>query len=125
MAKRRKTISEALTAEPSPEEIAAVQQMQPLQVPEWYASGAQVVFAGNDIQLIFNKPVLLGEVAHGGAAMSKTVGMIAPVGLVRMSIATFKDLSVLLAAQVEKREAEIGPIETEYTKQLAASGKKH
>src|SRR4051794_1073947 len=100
---------------PSSDEIAEVQGMQPLQMPEWYASGAQIVFAGNDVQLIFNKPVLLGELAHGAASMSHTVGLITPVGMVRMSLATLKDLSVLLAEQVEKREVALGPIETDFT----------
>lgn len=44
--------------EPTPAEIAAIQPLQPVQMPEWYASGAQLVFAGNDVQLVFNKPVV-------------------------------------------------------------------
>ena len=135
MAKRKQPIAKGAkttgATEPSPEEVAAVQNLQPLQMPEWYASGAQLVIAGNDVQLIFNKPTLLGGMAHGVPTVSHTVGLITPVGLVRMSMATLKDLSVLLSEQVEKREAQEGAIETDYTKQRAlqskeaASKKKH
>jgi hypothetical protein len=133
MAKHKKSVekvAETATNEPTAEEIAKVQTMHPLDMPEWYASGAQLVIAGNDAQLIFNKPVLLGQVAHGGPQMSQTVGLITPVGVVRLSMATLKDISVMLSNQIAKREAEFGVIETDYTKQeaqkqTAASKKKH
>ena len=130
MAKRKKPAADVAETsgvlQPTPEQIAAAQALQPVEMPEWYASGAQLVIAGNDAQLIFNKAVLLGAVTHGAPQMSHTVGIITPVGLVRMSMATLKDISIMLASQVEKRESEIGVIETDYTKQQkkAASKKK-
>ncbi|RYX90978.1 MAG: hypothetical protein EON84_13280 [Bradyrhizobiaceae bacterium] len=119
VAKKNPVMDTAGVVQPTPEEIAAAQNLQIVDMPEWYASGAQLVIAGNDAQLIFNKPILLGEVIHGAARMSHTIGLVSQVGMVRMSLATLKDVSVLLAAQVAKREAEFGVIETDYTKQLA------
>jgi hypothetical protein len=103
-------------AEPPPEALAEIENMQPVEMPEWYASGAQLVWAGNDVQLIFNKAVLLGTVTHGKPQTSHTVALIAPVGLVRMSAATLKDVTVLLSEQIAKHEAEHGAIETSFTK---------
>jgi hypothetical protein len=100
----------------SPQDIAKAEHMQPLQMPEWYAAGAQLIIAGNDAQLVFNKPVML--VAPNNAAVHN-LAINMPVGLVRMSLGTLKDLSVLLHDQVMKREKDMGAIETEYTKSRA------
>src|SRR5262249_3513634 len=78
---------ETATGEPSAPEVAAVADMVPLQIPEWYASGAQLVVAGNDAQLIFNKPQLLGQIVHGVIAPAGSVGINLPVGMVRLSLA--------------------------------------
>jgi hypothetical protein len=120
---------ETATGEPSAAEIAAVQHLMPIVMPEWYAAGVQLVWAGNDVQLIFTKPVVLGDVVHGVPRMSQGVAIIESVGMVRLSIATLKDISILLAEQVAKRESEVGVIETDFTRQRAqtqvASKKKH
>jgi len=116
----------------SAEEVAVAQGLQIVQMPEWYASGSQLVIAGNDAQIIFNKPMLLGDTTHGLPTLSHNVAVIAPVGMVRMSIGTLKDLSILLSEQVAKREAEEGVIHTAFTRMReaarsrgASSKKKH
>ena len=126
MAKRKKAVlaaasgrAEPSVGEPSAADIAKVQHLAPIQIPEWYAAGIRLIMAGNDVQLIFTKPVLLGDPNSAGGQAENSLALLAPVGIVRMSRSTLKDISVLLGNQMTKLEKESGVIETDYTRRLA------
>jgi hypothetical protein len=105
-----------------PEDVPA--NLPLINAPEWYVSGAQVLWASNDPILLFNKiiPATPSPPPPGSPPGTVTQGLafVAPVGMVRMSAETLKELSIALKMAVELREKDIGkPIETEATRQLA------
>jgi hypothetical protein len=86
--------------------------------PTFHASTINLQWAGNDGILIFARPQ---------PATLPPLGEMAPFGLsevtaiMHLSSATLKDLSILLAEQIAGYEKKAGaPIETDYTRRLAA-----
>jgi hypothetical protein len=103
--------------------------MQLINGPEWYVTGAQVLWGPNDPIIMFNKiiPAVPPAPPPGTPAGTQMQGyaLVAPVGLVRLSGEALKDLAAALQIAVEVREQEIGkPIETDSTRQQAAAKKK-
>jgi hypothetical protein len=100
-----------------------------INAPEWFVNGAQVLWAGNDPIILFNKimPAVPPPPPPGtppGTSM-QSLALVAPIGMVRLSSETLKDLATALHTAVEMREKDIGRvIETDTTRQQDAAKKK-
>lgn len=108
-----------------PEDVPA--NVQFLNIPEWYITGAQILWAGSDPIILFNKIIPVGGTPPGVSpgVPQTSLAYVAPVGTVRLSAETLKELAGALQMAVAAREKDIGkPIETEGTRQQAASQKK-
>jgi hypothetical protein len=100
-----------------------------INAPEWFVNGAQVLWAGNDPIILFNKiiPAVPSPLPPGTPPGTPTQGLalVVPIGMVRLSAETLKDLATALHAAVEMREKDIGKmIETDTMRQQAAAKKK-
>jgi hypothetical protein len=106
-----------------PEDVP--KDLQLLNLPEWFVNGSQVLWAGNDPILMFNKiiPSMPPPMQPGQAVTG--LAYVAPIGLVRMSSEALKELGEAIRIAVELREKDIGrPIETDAMRQTAAQQKK-
>jgi hypothetical protein len=103
--------------------------LQLINAPEWFVNGAQVLWAGNDPIILFNKiiPAVPPPPPPGmlPGTPTQSLALVAPIGMVRLSAETLKDLATALHAAVEIREKDIGKaIETDTMRQQAAAKKK-
>jgi hypothetical protein len=111
---------------PAPDALANLPPL--INVPEWFVNGAQVLWAGNDPMILFNKiiPTVPSPPPPGTppGTPTQSLALVAPIGIVRLSAETLKDLATALHAAVEMREKDFGkPIETDTTRQQAAAKK--
>jgi hypothetical protein len=92
------------------------QNLQLINAPEFLVNGGQVVWAGNDPIVILNKVV--PAIPAPGATQG--LAYVAPIGMIRMSSETLKEISQMLVRAIEFREKEIGhPIETAEMRQAS------
>jgi hypothetical protein len=102
-----------------PEDVP--QNLQILNVPEWFASGFQVMWAGNDPLILLNKPVPTAPPPGGGPQLA----FVAPVGILRLSSEALKELYLAIGTSIEHREKDTGrKIETDLTRQTASEQKR-
>jgi|HubBroStandDraft_6_1064221.scaffolds.fasta_scaffold1271636_2 hypothetical protein len=101
------------------EQLAIADASKPIEGPVVNASAVQFMVAGNDAMLIFMRPKPLvgpdGQISN--LARSETTAII------HLSMATVKDLSLMLNDSLAKYEGLNGQIVTEFTKRLASEKK--
>jgi hypothetical protein len=101
----------------SPEELQQLAATgKPIDGPVANASTVLLSIAGNDAILVFNRPrpVIMPDGSMPQVAVAETTAII------HVSMATLKDLSLLLNGTIQQYEKNFGEIETEYTRRLAA-----
>jgi len=92
------------------EQLEELAKAGPVSAPSFYASAFRIMGTGNDFVIIMDRAVpLQGQEATNYA-------MLQPVAIVSVSPGALKDLSIVLAEQVEKHEKEFGKIVTHFTK---------
>lgn len=94
-------------------------QLRVIEAPTYFASALQVIRAGNDFTLLFQRP-RPATLPDGSPA---PIAIAEPVALLQVSSATLKDISVLLQHMVAQLEQDYGPIETDFTRQSQAQSK--
>ena len=92
---------------------------KPIDGPTVSASTAIVSIAGNDAVLIFQRPrpLLMPDGTFGHIALSETTAII------HLSLATLKDMSIVLTDTVAHYEKQFGEIKTDYTRRRDAEKK--
>jgi hypothetical protein len=96
--------------------------VQPVDAPTFYATAfGAISSSGTDFTLIVQRahPALIK-----GAPTEAQLALLKPVAIIQMSPSALKDLSLLLAKQIEQFEDAFGKVETEYTRRLAAERQK-
>lgn len=99
------------------DELSAEQlaQLKPIEITPVYAGTFNVQGTGNDFTILFQR---LRPLVDRNGALVPGVGVSEVVSVVTMSPQALKDLSFLLAGQIENHEKEYGEIETDYTRRL-------
>jgi hypothetical protein len=91
---------------------------QRLDAPCFYAATAQVLISGNDATLLFTRPhpAVFPDGSLAPAPMPE------PVALVHMSIASLKDLVMILGDVIYRVEAQSGEIRSQLTRRNPGDG---
>ncbi len=100
----------SLVLDIKPEELAGLTESE---VPTFYASSFRIQGTGTGFAIFAERPAPLEDKdgsIHPGVAKKKAEA------LIYMSPQTLKDLSILLAKQIEVYEEEFGEINTPYMK---------
>jgi hypothetical protein len=106
-------------AAPLGQQPVQLDQLKVIEAPTYFASSLQVIRAGNDFTLLFQRP-RPATLPDGSPA---PIAIAEPVALLQVSAATLKDISVLLQRMVAQVEQDYGPIETDFTRQIEAQNK--
>jgi hypothetical protein len=115
-ASRTKKTAQVTAPEAREKQQITAADVQRVEAPSFYASTIQVTLAGNDCIIVFTRPhpAVKPDGGHASVAISE------PVAIINLSMASVKDLSVLLAGLIKNYEAENGAIETPFTKRRKA-----
>jgi hypothetical protein len=99
-----------VTGEISKEQIDELSKAIPLQAPTFYASAFRILGSGNDFLIIMDRATpLQGQEGSGFMVLQ-------PAAMVAVSPGALKDLSIILADQIENHEKQFGEIVTPFTK---------
>ena len=116
MARRRKgAVTIAAEASEAPQMPQVPVELKRVEAPVYSASTIQTTHAGNDVFLTFIRP-------HPATLPDGNMAPVAlgeAVAIIHVSMATLKDLSVLLRDVVAKIEEKEGTIETDFTRKRA------
>lgn len=88
-----------------------------IEVPDFSASTLNISIAGTEALLLFSgfRPAVV--VTNGQEAPGV---MVQPRVSVTVSVLTLKEMSLAIGEAIDQYEAQVGPLETEFTRQRAA-----
>lgn len=97
-------------------QAAESKKLTPIQAPALSATNFKLVGTGTDFVLILERVVPM----YDSRGNTDDIAMLQPVATVTLSPGAAKDLSLLLADQVARHEADFGVISTPFTKKRAS-----